>query len=233
MGFFSKLKNLATPGKNPGGKLRMAFDPAGETIRTVTGADGLNGFIDPSGRILRDKPDVASNPATASSTMVDTYGDATDPAFGSFADPFTVEDFYDYADPGYAFQLQQGQQAVLNNAATGGSALSGAAIKDLLKFNQDYAGTAYNDAFNRYQTQQGNIFSRLSSLLQLGQNAASNVGAQGTQLAGQAGQAIANAGAASGAGYVGAGNNIGSGLTNYWLMRQFGGMQPQAVTGGV
>lgn len=163
----------------------------------------------------------------------DTSGDPSDPAFGSFTQPFGVEQFYDYADPGYAFQLQQGNQALQNSAAMGGSALGGAAIKDLLKYNQDYAGSAYNDAFNRYQTQQGNIFSRLSSLLQLGQNSASNVGAQGTQLAGQAGQAAANAGAASGAGVVGAGNNIGAGLTNYWLMRQFGGGQQQAVSGGV
>lgn len=162
-------------------------------------------------------------------------GDSSDPAYGSLTDPFTVEDFYDYADPGYAFQLQQGEQALQNNAAVGGSALGGAALKDLLKYNQDYAGTAYNDAFNRYQTQQGNIFSRLFSLTQLGQNAAAGVGANGTTLAGNAGQATANAGSAAGAGIVGAGNSLGSGLTDYWLYKNFMNkpMAAAPVTGGV
>lgn len=149
--------------------------------------------------------------------MYDYYGDQFDPQYGSLTDPFTVEDFYNYADPGYAFQLQQGTQALQNSAAAGSGALSGAALKDLLKFNQDYAGGAYNDAFNRYQTQQGNIYSRLMGVSQLGQGAAAGVGTQGVALAGNAGQAISNAGAAYGAGIVGAGNSLAQGGTNYWL----------------
>ena len=110
-----------------------------------------------------------------------------------------------------------------------GFAMSGSALKDLLKYNQDYAGTAYNDAFNRYQTQQGNIFSRLSSIASLGQNAAAGVGNNGVGLAGQAGQAITNAGTAQGAGAVGAGNALSGGLTNYWLMNQ---LSQKPVGGG-
>lgn len=166
----------------------------------------------------------SSAPAQAApDPMAGTYGNPNDPSYGSFTQPFDVQQFYNYADPGYAFQLQQGTQALQNSAAAGSGSLSGSALKDLLKYNQDYAGTAYNDAFNRYQTQQGNIFSRLSSLATLGQNAAAGVGAQGTQLAGQAGQAMTNAGTAAGAGIVGAGNAASGGLTNYWLMKQFGG----------
>jgi hypothetical protein len=186
---------------------------------------------DPIGRGLLGSPDKAGAAAPATPAAPDPnasisngtyYGDQYDPSYGSFAKPFTVEDFYNYADPGYAFQLQQGTQALMNSAAADSGALSGAALKDLLKYNQDYAGTAYNDAFNRYQAQQGNIFSRLSSLATLGQNAAAGVGAQGTNLAGNAGQAISNAGAAYGAGIVGAGNSLNQGLTNYWLLKQFG-----------
>lgn len=195
-------------------------------IRAVT---GKNLFGD-SNSVIGGSGAPAANDGTIGSA--DYFGDPSDPSFGSFSRPFTVEDFYNYADPGYAFQLQQGNQALLNNAAVGGSALGGAALKDLLKYNQDYAGTAYNDAFNRYQVQQGNIFSRLSSLLQLGQNAAAGVGSQGTALAGNAGQAIANAGAAAGAGAVGAANSLGNSFTNYWLMQQLN-KPPQAVaTGG-
>lgn len=178
----------------------------------------------------------AAPAAAAPDPMANTYGDQQDPSYGSLTQPFDVSQFYNYADPGYAFQLQQGTQALQNSAAAGSGALSGSALKDLLKYNQDYAGTAYNDAFNRYQTQQGNIFSRLSSLATLGQDAAAGVGAQGTQLAGQAGQAITNAGTAAGSGMVGAGNAASSGLTNYWLMKQFGGGggggQPPVSYGG-
>lgn len=228
MGF---LKNLLKPKS----ALRVAFDPAGGTIAAArNGGDASQGLLDPSGMLLKSKG-AAGAPAAAPAVdptnpnNVDYYGDSSDPSFGSFTKPFDVESFYDYADPGYAFQLQQGTQALQNSAAAGSGALSGAALKDLLKYNQDYAGTAYNDSFNRYQTQQGNIFSRLAGLLQLGQGAASGTGTQGVSLAGQAGQAISNAGTAAGAGLVGAGNSVGNGLTNYWLMRQLGGMQPSGV----
>jgi hypothetical protein len=166
-------------------------------------------------------PVAAAAPVDPSLTdpMNPSYGDPQDSQFGSLTKPFDVEEFYNYGDPGYAFQLQQGNQALQNSAAAGSGALSGAALKDLLKWNQDYAGGAYNDAFNRYQTQQGNIYQRLMGVSQLGQNSASGVGTQGVALAGNAGQAIANAGAAAGAGIVGAGNSLSGGATNYWLYK--------------
>lgn len=116
--------------------------------------------------------------------------------------------------PAYQFQLQQGQQGVLNSAATGQGALSGAALKDLTAYNQNYANTAYNSAFNQYQTQLGNTYSRLAGLAQLGQNAAANTGAQGVNLAGQAGQAAVAAGSYGAAGTIGAANAISGGLSN-------------------
>jgi hypothetical protein len=166
-------------------------------------------------------PAAAAAPTDPSQTdpMYGTYGDQGDGQFGSLTKPFDVEEFYNYGDPGYAFQLQQGTQALQNSAAAGSGALSGAALKDLIGYNQQFAGSAYNDAFNRYQTQQGNIYSRLMGVSQLGQNSASGVGTQGVALAGNAGQAISNAGAAYGAGIVGAGNSLSQGGSNYWLYK--------------
>lgn len=156
-------------------------------------------------------------------------GDPSDPAYGSFTQPFGAQQFLDYQDPGYAFELSQGTQALQNAASAGSGAFSGAALKDLLGYSQNFARTGYNDAFNRYQTQQGNIFNRLSGLAQLGQNAAAGTGAAGVNLAGNAGQAIQNAGSAAGAGIVGAGNALNSGLNNYWL---FGTPQGRQLWGG-
>jgi len=78
----------------------------------------------------------------------------------------------------------------------------------LIGYNQNYANTAYNNAFNQYQTQQGNIYSRLAGVSQLGQAAAANTGQQGTALAGQAAQSATNVGTALGAGTVGASNAL-------------------------
>jgi hypothetical protein len=228
MGFLSDLLN---PVKH--------IKDAKKGVKSLASGD-IKGFLDPAGHILGSSPKTApggvgmDQQAMLGVDPSQYMGDTGDADYGSFTDPFDVEAFYQYQDPGYAFELQQGQQALLNHASSGSGSRSGAALKDLLGYSQGFARTGYNDAFNRYQTQQGNIFGRLSSLAQLGQNAAAGVGAQGTNLAGNAGQMVSNAGAASGAGLVGAGNSLSSGLTNYWLMRQFGGPGQQAVaTGGV
>lgn len=133
--------------------------------------------------------------------------------FGSLLAPFTADTFRQYS-PAYQFQLQQGQQGVLNADAGSQGALSGAALKDLTSFNQNYANTAFNNAFNQYQTQQGNIYSRLAGLTQIGSSAAANLGAQGVQLAGQQAQSAQNIGTALAGGQVGAANAYGGALSS-------------------
>lgn len=125
--------------------------------------------------------------------------------YGSLTQPFTTDNWKSLS-PAYNFQLQQGQQGVQNANAAGAGSLSGSALKDLTNYNQSAANTSFNNAFNQYQTQQGNIFSRLSGIATLGQNAASNTGAQGTALAGQAAQSAQNIGTAQAGGVVGAAN---------------------------
>ena len=125
--------------------------------------------------------------------------------YGSLTQPFTAQNFKDMS-PAYQFQLQQGQQGVLNQDSSGQGALSGATMKDLIGYNQGMANTSFNNAFNQYQTQNQNIYNRLSGVAQLGQNAASNTGQQGTALAGQAAQSATNVGTAQAAGTIGAAN---------------------------
>lgn len=209
-------------------------------IKNLTRSIGHN-VVDPGHIVFKDgssgssaAPAAAADPNAGIDPNAQYYGDQSDPAYGSLLQPFGVEQFYQYEDPGYAFRQQQGMQAIQNSAAADSGALSGATLKSLLDWNQQAASQEYNNAFNRYQTQQGNIFSRLSSIAQLGQNAAANVGSQGTNLAGNAGQAYTNAGSAAGAGIVGAGNALAGGATNYWL---YGTPQGRALwqpnTGGV
>jgi hypothetical protein len=147
----------------------------------------------------------AGSPATASSSTAGGYG--------SLLQPFTASYMQQYS-PAYQFQLQQGQQGVLNGDAASQGALSGSALKDLTSYNQNYANTAYNNAFNQYQTQLGNTYSRLSGVAQLGQNAAANTGQQGTALANSAAQSATNIGTAQAGGTVGAANAIAGGLSS-------------------
>lgn len=130
--------------------------------------------------------------------------------FGSLNTPFNTDTFHSMS-PAYQFNMQQGQQGVLNGATSNMGALSGAAQKDLIGYSQNNANNSYNNAFNQYQTQQGNVYSRLSNLANLGQSAASNTAQQGTALAGQAAQSAQNVGNA----YASGANGVGTAANNY------------------
>ena len=143
----------------------------------------------------------SGDPATASSSP---YG-----GFGSLLTPFSADMMKQFS-PAYAFQMQQGQQGILNQDSTSQGALSGASLKDLTSFNQNYANTAFNNAFQQYNTQQQNVYNRLSGIVGTGESAASNTGTGGSQYAGNIGQSLANAGTALGAGTIGLGNALGS-----------------------
>ncbi len=64
-------------------------------------------------------------------------------------------------DPGYAFRLQQGQDALMRSGAARGGALGGSAAKDLISFNSGTASQEYQNAFNRYQTNRQNNYADL------------------------------------------------------------------------
>lgn len=105
--------------------------------------------------------------------------------------------------PNYNFMLQQGQMANQRLANVGGGALSGNTLQGLNQFTQNYAGNAYQNAFQNYQNQRQNIFNTLSSIAGMGQTAnaqaigaGTNYGQQQTNLA--TGLAAAQAGATMG-----------------------------------
>lgn len=210
---------LSNTFSSPTNALHMLIDPVGGAIGAAKGVNfgstsSLAGGIKGRG----DQSNIAIPPQNAQDSLAQGagyYGDPNDPAYGSFTKPFDVQSFYQNLDPSYFFRLQQGQQAVVNGNAAGSGALSGSAMKDLMNYNQNAASEEYGNAYNRYQTTQGNIFQRLAALAGLGQSAAAGVGANGVALAGNAGQAIQNAGSAAGAGIVGGANAVSNGLTNY------------------
>jgi hypothetical protein len=136
---------------------------------------------------------------------------------------FTNADLNEFLAPNYAFQLQQGQQALQNSQAAQNGVLSGAALKDMQKFVQGTAAGAYQDAFsnwmntqnmnyNQWANTQNMNFSQLASLAGLGQNAAAQTGNAGVQT----GQSLANnmigSANAQAAGIIGGQNAINQGI---------------------
>lgn len=154
-----------------------------------------------------------------------TKAGGTGLGYGSLTAPFTTQNWQQLS-PQYNFTKQQGQQGVLNTDATGQGSLSGSAAKDLINYNQSAANQSFGQAFNQYQTQQGNIFSRLSGIAQLGQNAAANTGYQGTALAGQQAQSATNIGTALGAGQIGAANAYSGAISSAMPWLYSGGGNP-------
>jgi Chaperone of endosialidase len=140
-----------------------------------------------------------------------TAGSSTAGGFGSLNQPFNMQDFKTLS-PQYQFNLQQGGQGTLNNASSGQGAESGAALSALQSYNQNFANNSFNSAFQNYQTQQNNVFDRLSNLATLGANAGSNSATGASQFSNSIGNTTASIGASQAAGTVGAANAISGGI---------------------
>lgn len=140
-------------------------------------------------------------------------------------------------EPGYQFQLRQGEGALQNSAAASGGLLTGNTGEALQQYGQGLAQNDYQNVYNRalqqyqqsyniYQQNQSNLFNRYATLAGLGQTAAGQLGSEGQAAAGnianisltggaQIGQQLNNAAAATASGYVGAGNALSGGIGNW------------------
>lgn len=152
-------------------------------------------------------------------------GDKNASDFGSFNKSFTTADFK--ADPGYQWQVDQGQKALERSQAAKGGLLSGAALKAASDYGMNQANSQYNTVYNRWNADKTQNLNALQSMAGVGQtaNAAnqSNANTYGTNASNniQAGanalaNGVNNAGAANASGYVGGANAwsnaIGGGL---------------------
>lgn len=154
---------------------------------------------------------------------------ASDPAYGSLMRPYRDGEEFSFTgkdlanEPGYQFGLQQGTQGIERGQAARGNFLSGAAMKELNRFNQDYAGTKFNEGFNRsqstwntnlgaYDSNRDRVYNFLTGVSTLGQNSAARVGTNNQQTANNMSNNLLAAGNAQAAGAVAQGNAWQSGL---------------------
>lgn len=146
---------------------------------------------------------------------------------GYLTKEFTNLDLNKYLAPNYGFQLEQGQGATRNLLNASGGLIGGNALRGLEDYTQNFAQNAYGDAFNKFQTQRGNIYNTLAGIAGIGQTSTnqSNVNAAnyGTNVA-NLGIGAANA---SASGTIGAANALSGGLQNagnmFMFNRMFGG----------
>jgi hypothetical protein len=127
--------------------------------------------------------------------------------------PFGMQQFQQ--DPGYAFRLKEGQQALERSAAARGGLISGGALKAAARYGQEMGSQEYQNAFNRYQAERTAQLNPLQSLAGVGQTTATNLGTAGAANAQAVGNYLTGGAAAQAAGNVGVANAINSGMGTY------------------
>jgi hypothetical protein len=143
-----------------------------------------------------------------------------------------------YQDPGYAFRLKQGMNAMNNQAAARGGLISGNALRAAQGYGQEMGSQEYQNAYNRaltgYNTgvaSENQLYNRQAGLAGIGQTAANFIGQAGQNYATNAGNMITGGAAAQAAGQVGSANAITSGLGTYLNYNQ-GNNLLSALRGG-
>lgn len=107
-------------------------------------------------------------------------------------------------DPGYQFRLGEGTKAIERSAASKGLLRSGATLKGITRYGQDYASGEYGNVVNRLLAQAGLGQSATNTGVQAGQNYGNN-----------AANNLLSAGNARASGYVGTANAITGGVNSF------------------
>jgi len=125
---------------------------------------------------------------------------------------FGQEDFQAGIDPSYNFRLAQGNLATTNLANQAGGLVSGNTLQGLTNYGQGAASQEFQNAFNRFQTQRGNIYNTLAGIAGIGQTAQGQVANLAQNTAGNIGQATIGIGNAMAGGQIGASNALSGGF---------------------
>ena len=125
-------------------------------------------------------------------------------------------------EAGFQFGLQQGQNALNSQLTARGMRNSGAALKAVARYANDYGSTKYGEAFNREMQNRNAILNPLQSMAQLGQSGASTIAGAGQGYAGNVSQTQASLGNALGANALYQGNALANGINQLggWYANQ-------------
>jgi len=182
-----------------------------------------------AGQALRAAYPIATGTLQSYGNLANTSNTALSDLIGSGygTRQFSNADLNANLAPNYAFQLDQGQRNAAALANTAGGQLSGNALQGLNTFTQNFAGNAYQNAFENFNKQRNNIFSNITGVSQMAaapttalSNLQSGYGSSQANLLASQGQGLANmnvgqgqslASLYTGQGNLLAGNNINAG----------------------
>lgn len=142
---------------------------------------------------------------------------------GQLTKSFSPTDYLNNLDPSYGMMKDIGLQTMNAQAGAGSGALSGAAMKGLAGWAENYAGTGYQNAYDRWMQQQNATYGRLMGMSQLGQGSALGLGQIGANYAGKMADITTGIGSAQAAGTIGQANALGGAINNmtgYGMMAQ-------------
>jgi hypothetical protein len=149
--------------------------------------------------------------------LTDFNNQKSSPDYGSLLRKFSSSDLN--ADPvynsGLQFGLNEGEKAINNRAAAGGGWDSGATLKALSRYANDYGSTKAGESYNRFMTDQGNTYNRLAGVAGTGQNATNTLAGLGSTTATNLGNLYTGGANAAGAAGIAGANAISSGANNY------------------
>ena len=138
-----------------------------------------------------------------------------DSNYGSLLRKFTANDMNN--DPvyqsGLQFGLSEGEKGINRQAAATGSLLSGATLKALTRFGNDYASTKANDSRNRFVSDQDSTYNRLAGIANSGQSSSSLVASSGQNMVNNVGNNILGAGNARASSYIAGANGVNNALS--------------------
>lgn len=186
------------------------WDWIGDNIWNITGAAGNIGGGIAGYYAAQNAADAQRDAANAAAANFRPYAQLGDYAAGelqgrlndnALLKNFGAQDFK--KDPGYQFRLGEGEKAIDRAAGARGGRYSGATLKALQRFSQDYATGEYSKAYDRYNNNRTMQYNFLAGPAQLG------VGAQG-----QVGNYVSNAGDARAAGTIGGANSLWGGFND-------------------
>jgi hypothetical protein len=174
-----------------------------------TQADAANRATAASQEALDRQLELQQPFTTAGTTAVNQLSAMTQPG-GEATKQFTFGPGAYQADPGYAFRLREGMNAMNATAAARGGLISGNALRAGQIYGQEMGSQEYSNAFNRaqnvFQMNRNNLLDPLKFLTNIGQagasNQAANVGSFGAANAAN----ITSAANATAAGQVGSAN---------------------------
>lgn len=167
------------------------------------------------GQIRSDLAPFRDAGSGAISTLAPLIGTApgTNPLTAPLTRPFAPTLAQLQSTPGYQFVLDQGQKAVTNSFAAQGLGSSGAALKGAANYAEGLAGTTFQQQFQNYLAQNQQIYNMISGQGNLGENAAAQTGALGTQNTLAANNFATSGAAATAGGIVGSANALNSALS--------------------